>query len=153
VDWLTAELQAAPADKPLIVTCHHPPYSIDQFHGGAKVVGEALDGSFSKSGRIPDLVLSGHVHDYQRFTRAMQGGKSLPYIVIGNSGYHNLHRLAADAQHGAEVAPGVTFEFGDDRNWGFLELTIDGKSIAGAYNAVTRDGQVTSKADAFTFGG
>ena len=153
VDWLTDELRAAPGDRPLIVTCHHPPYSIDQFHGGAQGIGDALDGVFSQAGRVPDLVLSGHVHDYQRFTRTMTGGETLPYIVIGNSGYHNLHRLAQDAQPGAQVADGVTFEFGDDARWGYLELTIDGKSISGAYNAVTKSGDVTAHVDTFTVGG
>src|SRR5947209_7143698 len=43
IDWLTGELQAASADKPVIVTCHHPPYSIDAMHGGAQRVGNALD--------------------------------------------------------------------------------------------------------------
>src|SRR5436305_13372062 len=98
-------------------------------HGGSQRVGDALDSAFSTSGRTPDLVLSGHVHDYQRFTRTMNGGKTLPYIVIGNSGYHNLHRVAPDAQPGDQVGAGVTFEFGDDHGWGYLELTIDGRSI------------------------
>jgi predicted MPP superfamily phosphohydrolase len=149
-DWLTSELQAASADKPLIVTCHHPPYSIDQMHGGSQVIGSALDAAFSGANRVPDLVLSGHVHDYQRFSRAMNGGRTLTYVVIGNSGYHNLHRLAQDAQQGQQVASGVTFEFGDDQGWGYLELTINGKSISGTYNAVTKAGAVTSGADTFT---
>jgi hypothetical protein len=152
-DWLTGELQAAPADKPLIVTCHHPPYSIDQMHGGSQVIGAALDGAFSSAHRTPDLVLSGHVHDYQRFTRTMDGGRPLTYVVIGNSGYHNLHRLAQDAQEGQEVSSGVTFEFGDDQRWGYLELTIDGMAISGAYNAVTKTGEVTPNADTFTITG
>ena len=153
IDWLTGELSAASAGKPLIVTCHHPPYSIDAMHGGSQRIGDALDEAFTSSGRIPDLVLSGHVHDYQRFTRAMDGGKTLPYIVIGNSGYHNLHHLAMDAKAGESVGTGVTFEFGDDRHWGYLELTIDGSSISGAYNAVTKTGEVTPQADKFTLGG
>ena len=153
IDWLSGELKAAPPDKPLIVTCHHPPYSIDAMHGGAKRIGDALDGAFSTSGRVPDVVLSGHVHDYQRFTRTMDAGKTLTYVVIGNSGYHNLHRLAQDAHQGEEVAAGVTFEFGDDQNWGYLELTVDGKGISGAYNAVTKTGDVAARADSFTIGG
>jgi hypothetical protein len=122
-------------------------------HGGAQRIGDALDGAFSSSGRVPDLVLSGHVHDYQRFTRAMDGGKTLTYVVIGNSGYHNLHRLANDAQPGEQVVDGVTFEFGDDKGWGYLELTIGANTISGAYNAVTKTGEVTAKADTFSIGG
>lgn len=153
LDWLAGELRAAATGRPLIVTCHHPPYSIDAMHGGAQRIGASLDDAFSNAGRIPDLVLSGHVHDYQRFTRTTDGGKTLPYIVIGNSGYHNLHRLAQDASPGQQVVPGVTFEAGDDQRWGYLELTIDGKTISGVYTAVTKTGEVTPKADTFTIGG
>jgi hypothetical protein len=153
VDWLTAELKDAPADRPLVVALHHPPYSIDAMHGGSKRMGEALDGAFADAARTPDLVLSGHVHDYQRFTRTLDGGGELPYVVIGNGGYHNLHRLAQDAEAGAQLTDEVVFEFGDDKNWGFLELTIDGRKISGAYTAVTRDGEVSAGADTFAIGG
>jgi hypothetical protein len=153
IDWLAGEVKEAPADKPLIITCHHPPYSIDAMHGGSQRIGEALDGVFSTAARTPDLVLSGHVHDYQRFTRTMGGGETLVYVVIGNSGYHNLHRLAQDAQPGEQVVDGVAFEFGDDQSWGYLELTIDGKRISGAYNQVAKTGEVTPRADTFTIGG
>jgi len=91
------------------------------------------------------------VHDYQRFTRTING-KQLPYIVIGNSGYHNLHKLASDATAGEQVTNDVAFEFGDDQGWGFLELTIDGPKITGSYTAVTKDGQATPNADTFTIG-
>lgn len=151
-DWLTGELGAAAADRPLIVSLHHPPYSIDAMHGGSARMAAALDAAFQASGRTPDLVLSGHVHDYQRFTRAI-GKRSVPYIVIGNGGYHNLHRLAGDAQPGEELADGVTFEYGDDKNWGFLELTINGSSISGSYTAVTKDGAATAGADTWSTGG
>jgi hypothetical protein len=80
-------------------------------------------------------------------------GKSLPYIVIGNSGYHNLHRLAKDAAPGAQLTDEVVFEFGDDTRWGFLELTIEGHTISGSYTAVTKAGQVTPQVDTFTIGG
>lgn len=119
-------------------------------HGGAEKMGAALDAAFTASGRTPDLVLSGHVHNYQRFTRTLAGGATLPYIVIGNSGYHNLHHLAHDAHAGMQVADDVVFEYGDAKHWGFLELTIKDGTITGAFTAVTADGQVTPDVDSFT---
>lgn len=134
-EWLAAELSAAPADRPLIVSLHHPPYSVDAMHGGSVHMGEALDTAFDAAKRTPDLVLSGHVHDYQRFTRR-RGEETIPYIVIGNSGYHNLHRLAKDAEKGQEIGDGVTFEYGDDDEYGFLRLTIAQGKISGEYSGV-----------------
>jgi hypothetical protein len=149
-DWLSSELKAAPADRPLIVALHHPPYSIDLMHGGSKPMGDALDAAFASAGRTPELVLSGHVHNYQRFTRTI-GQKQIQYIVIGNSGYHNLHHLAHDAVPGLQLGD-VVFNYGDDRRWGFLELTIGANKIAGAYTAVTADGATAPQADTFQIG-
>jgi predicted MPP superfamily phosphohydrolase len=130
--WLTQELKDADTSKPLIVGLHHPPYSIDTHHGGSARMGAALDQTFSDAGRTPDLVLSGHVHDYQRFTRTI-GGKQVPYIVSGAGGYYNLHQLASDASPGEELAPGVIYEFGEATQYGFLKLTVAAGKISGEY--------------------
>ena len=39
----------------------------------------------------------------QRFSRVL-AGKTIPYVVIGNSGYHNRHQLATDAVAGLDGA-------------------------------------------------
>jgi len=145
VEWLVRELRDAAA-KPLIVALHHPPYSIDAMHGGSARMGEALDRAFDASGRTPDLVLSGHVHNYQRFTRK-RGGKEIPYIVIGNSGYHNLHRFAKGTEAGEEVVPGVIFEYGDASEYGFLALTVSKGGITGEYTGV-KPGRMPDGSDA-----
>jgi hypothetical protein len=136
IDWLTAELKSAPSDRPVIVAVHHPPYSIDAHHGGSKTIGDALDAAIKGAGRPPDLVLTGHVHDFQCFTRHTQA-KDVRYVVIGNSGYHNLHLLAADATPGMDLGGGVTFDYGDASQYGFLSLTVGGGKISGEYVGVT----------------
>jgi hypothetical protein len=156
--WLQAELAAAPTDRPVIVQLHHPPYSVDAHHGGSATMGAALDAVFEAAKRWPQLVLSGHVHDMQRFTRVVDlpngpaGAYSQPvsYIVIGNGGYRNLHELAGDATPGEQLGGGVTFEYGDASGWGYLKLTIASARIAGEYVQVARDGTVTHGADTFT---
>src|SRR5579862_2221811 len=79
-EWLVGELKAAPVGKALIVALHHPPYSCDAHHGGSEAMGKILDAAFTAADRCADLVLSGHVHDYQRFSRTFWG-KQIPYIV------------------------------------------------------------------------
>ncbi|HEX4011746.1 MAG TPA: metallophosphoesterase [Solirubrobacteraceae bacterium] len=152
-DWLAAELAAAPAGPPLIVTLHHPPYSVDAFHGGSAAMGQVLDTAIAAAKRTPDLILSGHVHNYQRFTRTLTDGSTLPYVVSGNGGYHNLHKLAAGATPGQEVGDGVVFEAGDDANWGFMTFTADAGKLSARYVRVAPDGTVTQNADSFTAGG
>jgi hypothetical protein len=149
--WLQSELAAAPAGVPLIVALHHPPYSVDATHGGSARMGQVLDQAFTGSGRIPDLVLSGHVHDYQRFTRTMPDPSStLPYVVSGNSGYYNLHRFASGTKAGEELSPGVVFEAGDDQNWGFMVFTSDGRQLTAEHVSVAPDGRATPGVDEFT---
>ena len=132
IERLTEELKDADPHKPVILGLHHPPYSVDSHHGGSERMGKALDHAFKESGRIPDMVLSGHVHDYQRFTRVI-GDKRVPYIVSGNGGYHNLHQLAKDAKPGEKLTDDVTFEFGDAHHYGFLKLEVSGGKISGEY--------------------
>lgn len=95
-DYLERQMAAAPKDSKLLVTVHHPPYSLDSVHGGTPEILTAIDRAIESSGRLPDAVLSGHVHNYQRFTRTLQG-KEIPYIVAGAGGYANdvrsLHKL------------------------------------------------------------
>jgi hypothetical protein len=109
-------------------------------------MGDALDGAIQQAGRWPDLVLCGHVHDFQHFTRKTQD-KDVPYVVIGNSGYHNLHQLASDAKPGMDLGGGVTFEYGDAKEYGFLVLTIGGGKISGEYVGV-RPGTMPDGSDA-----
>jgi hypothetical protein len=131
IEWLTGELEGAPQGVPLIVALHHPPYSADTHHGGSERMGKVLDEALQKARRVPQLILTGHVHNYQRFSRSLPAAfigdnvaRQLPYIVIGNSGYHNLHALATGAAAGEELAPGVKLEsFCADR-WGFLRLDV-----------------------------
>ncbi|HEY4452368.1 MAG TPA: metallophosphoesterase [Solirubrobacteraceae bacterium] len=156
-EWLAGELKAAPAGKPLIVSLHHPPYSIDAHHGGSQRMGELLDKAFEAAGRCPNIVLSGHVHDYQRFTRKFWE-REITYLVVGNGGYHNLHELAPGATPGEEVTKDVVYEYGDASSWGFLRLTVESQDgvdnvIQGEYVQVAKDGTVTPGADKFTLNG
>ena len=149
--WLQEELVMAPTDRPLIVALHHPPYSADAHHGGSKKMGGVLDAAFAGAGRYPDMVLSGHVHNYQRFTRTLDGnGKTVAYIVDGASGYHNRHSMASGAAPQLKVTPDTVLEAFCADKWGFLKLTIDGMTITGEYVGVDKTGAVTPAVDTFT---
>src|SRR5579862_4164591 len=67
IDWFKGELTAADPHKALIVAIHHPPFSGDTEHSGSTVAEKVLFESFTATGKYPHLVLSGHVHNYQRF--------------------------------------------------------------------------------------
>jgi Icc-related predicted phosphoesterase len=144
--WFVKELIAADkerANKALIVTLHHPPYSMDTHHGASVKMQAFLDAAFKEAGVQPDFVLSGHIHNYQRFTKK-EGQRDVTYIVAGAGGYWHLHNVTTKNSPVKTPCPssfaGVTFEkYSEDRH-GFLKIDIDmsKRKITGEYYTVPR---------------
>jgi hypothetical protein len=156
-EWLVSELKAAPTGRALIVALHHPPRSCDAHHGGSEAMGKVLDEAFTAAGRWPEVVMSGHVHSWQRLTRTIQWpeghagvGRQIPYLVCGAGGYRNLHEMASDATPGLQVAPDTALEAFDATQYGFLRLTITPSTIVGEYTGVSKEGVVTQGVDSFS---
>lgn len=158
--WLAQQLKDAPTDRWLIVAVHHPPYSLDSTNGGYGAIGNALDRAFNAAGRTPDLVLSGHVHNYQRFTRSV-GDKQIPYVIAGNGGYADneraMHRIAKDPSTGEKIAapfttslPDVTLEAYNDAEPGFLRLKVTKTAIICEYYTIDFKGNPQGVRDTFS---
>ncbi len=141
--WFQNQVTNAPKDKALIITVHHPPYSLDTTHGGYPDIEIALDRIIQATGRIPTAVLSGHVHSFQRFERAL-GDHKVPYIVAGAGGYAHtlslLHKIET-ASNGKSLAPGFQTTHKDlklmahnDQEPGFLRVTVDGKKQTATFD-------------------
>ena len=161
--WLEQQLAAAPKDRAVIITVHHPAYSLDTSHGGYGAIDQALDRAYRQSGRVADLVLSGHVHCYQRFTRRV-GKQDVPYVIAGAGGYANrpqsLHTLAKDPATGAKISATPKNPFPTtradvalaayvDRLPGFLRIGVTKKEITGEYHTVDFEGKPQGVADSF----
>jgi Calcineurin-like phosphoesterase len=158
--WFEDQLRAAPADKCLLVAVHHPPYSLDRPHGGSPRIVAAIDAAVRAAGRVPDAVLSGHVHSYQRFTRRLDG-REVPYLVNGAGGYANrpglIHKLQKTPQGGTirvpfdTREPGVSLDAYQDTEPGFMRITIDDTKLEGEYFVVPFAGPPPAEpADKFT---
>jgi len=50
----------------LIFMLHHPVYSFDVYNSGRAKMADVLENAIRDTGRVPNLVMSGHVRDYQR---------------------------------------------------------------------------------------
>ena len=153
IDWFQKELTAADPNLALIVTVHHPPFSGDDEHSGSSVVGQVLTNAFKATGKYPNLVLSGHVHNYQRFTSVVQGPKGqlqIPYIVAGAGGYTNLGKLqlvnGAYPTAPLALGSGLSLECYDQNNFGFLRLAISKTQIVGTYISAPYSGNPTPAA-------
>lgn len=141
--YLETQLAAAPKNKKVLLTVHHPPFSLDSVHGGCPDVLNAIDQATSKTGRQPDAVLTGHVHNYQRFSRKL-GNTTIPYIVAGAGGYANdarsLHKLQKAIQGQKPpiktTRPDVVLQNYNDSDAGFLRITVDSKKLGFEYFTV-----------------
>jgi acid phosphatase type 7 len=148
--WLTNEFATAPTDRALILALHHPIYSFDVFHSGSSKMADVLENAIRDTGRVPNLVLSGHVHDYQRIEQTIAPDGPTPFIVTGNGGYHNLHAVHSKP---GDKSPdtGAVLKYFAAKSWGFITLTVDRKSISGTTTEVDRAGGVKQGADTFKY--
>lgn len=143
LDYLAAALARVRAEGfagALLLAHHHPAYTAGSKHGWSIGLREQVDALCAAAGVWPHAVLSGHAHNYQRFTRRT-AGREIPYLVAGNGG-HGLARLRAprgqalrtpltiaDAGHDR-----VTLENYDDQNYGYLRLVVDAERLRIEYH-------------------
>ncbi|GCF07717.1 metallophosphoesterase family protein [Dictyobacter arantiisoli] len=146
IAWFHSELQQAPTTKALIVAMHHPIYSADSHHSGSQYMEGILEAAMDATGRIPDLVLTGHVHNYQRFTH-QHNGKTITYLVVGSGGYWNLHTMLSairnpptpiEFPYPLPDRPDVSLHAFSDNRHGYLKMTVTPQAISGEYYTVPR---------------
>src|SRR5262249_44803734 len=141
----------APKDKSLIVALHHPVYSFDKFHSGSARMADVLQNAINDTRRIPNLVLTGHVHNYQRIEKTVADGASLlPFLVAGHGGYHNMHKLNADVGF-TDPETGANLSFADDQRHGYLTLTLTKDKISGSATAAESGKEVAPDIDQFEY--
>ena len=115
-----------------------------------------IDTACANAGVWPHAVLSGHAHNYQRFTRT-QDGRETPFVVAGNGG-HALQRLTSKGmptlRTPAVQTPlsngedQVVFDNYDDRGYGYLRLIADPKQLRIEYHPAS-DSDVAKTPDDF----
>lgn len=147
--WLTNEFNTADPDKALIVALHHPIYSFDDHHSGSPAMADALQHAINDSRRIPNMVLTAHVHNYQRIEKDVSNGLTVPFLVCGHGGYYHLHHLNAqngnvDEQTNAKLISG-------HEQHGYVTITVDSESISGSMTLVNINNTKEPMHDVDTF--
>jgi acid phosphatase type 7 len=143
--WFISELQAADKSLPIILAIHHPIYSAYGSHPGSTRLKSFLDDCCTRAKRAPDVVLTGHVHDYQRFSAPLYDKKNVPFIVAGAGGYkqrlHVLGKVFQDAKAANKFPiqiqgePEMLENF-NDSDHGYLRITVTKKDITLDYVTV-----------------
>jgi len=144
IDWFESELKSAPSDRALIVAVHHPIYSAYGSKPGSQHLKGVLEQASASAGRVPELVLSGHVHNYQRFQGSLNG-QAVPMIVAGAGGYnpalHTLSKVFHSGKLPIQMAggDGILENFCDNQH-GYQRITVTKKKIQCDYVAVPDPG-------------
>jgi hypothetical protein len=152
--------QAGSAPFALVIAVHHPPFTISASHFPSPGMLAQIDAACSKAGIWPDLVLSGHSHLYERYTRVIKAdGRQIPYVVAGNGGYLNLTSVRT-GKNGVSPQPGIpgtdgkgnqlTLDLYNNTQFGFLRITINNQTILCESLGVNETTLATSLIDSFT---
>lgn len=139
----------------LIIAHHHPAYTAGSEHGWSEQMLTQIDDACTKTGVWPHAVLSGHAHNYQRFTRT-HGQTQIPYLICGNGG-HGLAKLRRkDASPLRTPQPlqvpdhtdSVTLENYDDQDFGYLRVVVTPSQLRIEYHPAS-DGDGAKTPDDF----
>jgi hypothetical protein len=163
--FLTAAVQRIKKEKfsgALLIAVHHPPYVAVSpskkmnlgRHGGSPLMLQDIDAVCANTGVWPHAILSGHAHNYQRFTRYLDN-RETPFVVAGNGG-HALQRLTGHGSPAlrtpAEQTPlsngqdKVLFENYDDTEYGYLRLIVNSSQLRIEYHPAS-DGDAAKTPD------
>ncbi len=169
--------------KAVLLTVHYPPYSYTANFGvrgdpklanvvnpgnatppphadNAAPLANVLEKAFDSAKQWPDVLLSAHVHSYQRLTyryALKDGSRAMPCLIVGGGG-HTIEGMGTPCNQpeGAEEVrwtpahkdpaaipmqppPGLTIrghltlEDYNDAKFGFLRVTIAGRKLTGEY--------------------
>ena len=116
-----------------------------------------IDSVCNEVGVWPHAFLSGHAHNYQRFTRTRNSdGSQVPYLVCGNGG-HNVAALTKGGtplrapqiiQTGKGSTDQLVLENYDDKNYGYLRIVVTAGQLRIEYHPAS-DGPATKTPDDF----
>jgi hypothetical protein len=150
LQWFINELQTASKHKAVVVCLHNPVYSFDAQHSGSPLMGQMLAEAINTSRRVPNMVLSAHVHNYQRIEKEMVSGQPTPFFVAGNGGYYQLHVLVAE-DGAVDELTGAKLVKAQNRSHGYLEITVDKENITGKSLMVNKTTGAVEVFDSFSY--
>jgi len=171
LEFLEAQLKRVKADNfagAVLIAVHHPPFSYATAvgnsggkHQGNSVMLGQIDEICNAQQVYPHAFLSGHAHNYQRYTRKIEfNGKqiTIPFVVCGNSG-HNVNPLvqARNGQKPIEPTDGADVSYldtstiwsqrslvlnkHDQSNYGYLRIAVNAGQLIIVYHPVNQGGQ------------
>jgi hypothetical protein len=153
--FLTAELKNLKDSNyggAIILAVHHPPYTVGSIHGGSPQMEKDIEDAIQAAGGFwPHVVLSGHVHDYQRYTKVV-GQQEIPFIIAGSGG-HDATPIRLGKGNTVIRTPVTVGDVTLERyypDYGYLRIVVDSKLLSIEFHDVSTGLASKSPADVCT---
>jgi Calcineurin-like phosphoesterase/Iron/zinc purple acid phosphatase-like protein C len=152
VEFLTAALQRIKSESyagAVIIAVHHPPYTGGTTHGGSPDMLADIDSACTAAGVWPHAVLSGHSHNYQRYTRTVNG-LTIPFVVAGNGGHSPLETMRGTLRTPYPIDSTLTLESYDDTHYGYLRIVVNATTMTVEFHPQSDGGTTKTPDDVVT---
>jgi hypothetical protein len=166
----------------VLLAVHHPPFSYAPppkgkgaggNHSSSTDMLREIDARCKDAGLYPHAFLSGHAHNYQRYTRTVdfdpkaKDPYDVPFIVCGDGG-HNVNLMvqarkgqpSQEPSNGSQVGyledkpavkvGGLLLEKYDDQNYGYLRVSVDKEQLRIGFHQVGGGSLAQSRFDMVT---
>ena len=144
ITFLTTALKRIKSQKysgAVIIAVHHPPFTAGSVHGGSPQMLADIDSACTAAGVWPHAVFAGHSHNYQRYTRTVNG-MQIPFLVAGCGGHSPLSAMRGTYRTPYKVDNTLTLESYDDTDYGYMRVVVTAGSMTIEFHPES-DGGVT----------
>ena len=148
ITFLTTALKRVKSQKytgAVIIAVHHQPYTGGSSHGGSPQMLADIDSACKAAGVWPHALFSGHAHNYQRYTRTVNG-MQIPFLVAGCGGHSPLSAMRATYRTPYKIDGTLTLESYDDTDYGYLRVVVNAETLTIEFHPES-DGGVTKTPD------
>ncbi len=152
VTFLTTALSRIKSESyagAVVIAVHHPPFTGGSTHGGSPLMLQDIDSACTAAGVWPHAVLSGHSHNYQRFTRTINGYQ-IPYVVAGCGGHSPLSTMRTTLRTPYPIDDTLTLESYDDSDYGYLRIVVNATTMTIEFHPESDGGTTKTPDDTVT---
>ena len=108
-----------------------------------------IDSACTAAGVWPHAVFSGHAHNYQRFTRTVNG-LQIPYVVAGCGGHSPLSKMSGTYRTPFPIDSSLTLENYDDTDFGYLRVIVNATTMTIEFHLASDGATVKTPNDTVT---
>lgn len=152
VDFLTAALKRVQTESytgAVIIAVHHPPYTGGTDHGGSPLMLADIDSACTAAGVWPHAVVSGHAHNYQRYTRTVNN-LQIPFIVAGCGGHNPLSAMRTTLRTPYPINSTLTLNSYDATDYGYLRVVANATTLTIEFHPQSDGGTTKTPNDVVT---